>query len=233
VAGAAADAPFLAKLKGLLEPRPRGNVANAANAANAEERCDLCGTPIPEEHGHLVNLETRALLCACRPCALLFTRQGAGGGKFRTVPSRYLAARDLVLTEAQWDSLQIPVNIAFFFHNSALGRAAAFYPGPAGAAESLLSLDTWQEVVAANPLLADLEPDVEALLIRKRPTGLECYVVPIDACYELVGRLRLRWKGFEGGEEARRDIEDFFAGLRRRSGEPAATPPTPGGSASA
>ena len=208
MAGENGGSPDLGKLRDLLRPRPQ---------ASAEERCDLCGTPIPEEHSHLVNLETRALLCACRPCALLFTRPGAGSGKFRTVPTRYLVARDLVFTEAQWESLQIPVNVAFFFHNSALGRAAVFYPGPAGAAESLLPLDTWREVVAANPLLASLDPDVEALLIRKRPAGMECYVVPIDACYELVGRLRLRWKGFEGGEEARREIDDFFAGLRQRS----------------
>jgi hypothetical protein len=212
----------IGKLRNLLQsrrpPRP---------AATEEERCELCGTLIPPEHRHLVNLETRSLLCACRPCGLLFTRSGAAGGKYRTIPERYLLARGLALTERQWESLQIPVNIAFFFYNSVLGHTAAFYPSPAGATESLLPLATWEELTRKNPLLSGLEPDVEALLIHKWPphaeggsdTGFECYVVPIDACYELVGRIRKRWKGFEGGEEAWSEINSFFAMVRERSGE--------------
>jgi len=47
-----------------------------------------------------------------------------------------------------------------------------------------------------------LEPDVEALLVYKRETGFECYIAPIDVCYELVGRIRKCWKGFHGGAEA-------------------------------
>ena len=204
----------IGRLRELLKPRPR---------AAAEERCELCGVPIPPEHRHLVNLETRSLVCACRPCGLLFTQRGAAAGKYRTVPERYLFARDLLLTEAQWESLQIPVSIAFFFHNSTLGHCAAFYPSPAGATESLLPLGIWEELTAANPLLASLEPDVEALLVYKRPSGdsgFECYVVPIDACYELVCRIRLRWKGFQGGEEAWSEIDGFFAGVREKSREP-------------
>jgi hypothetical protein len=210
LAGASSSDEVIGKLKGLLNSRPR--------TRPIEGRCELCGVLIPPEHRHLVNLETRSLVCACRPCGLLFTHSGAAGGKYRTIPERYLFARDLVLTEAQWESLQIPVNIAFFFHNSSLGHSAAFYPSPAGATESLLPLGTWEELAAANPLLAGLEPDVEALLVYKRSDGFECYVVPIDACYELVGRIRLRWKGFQGGEEAWSEIDAFFAGLRGKSG---------------
>jgi len=217
-------AGIIRKLKDLLEARPR---LKANLAAAEEERCELCGAPIPPEHRHLVNLETRSLLCACRPCGLLFTRSGAAGGKFRTVPERYLLARGLALTAAQWESLQIPVNIAFFFYNSVLGHTAAFYPSPAGATESLLPLATWEELARKNPLLSGLEPDVEALLVHKRSgeeSNFECYIVPIDACYELVGRIRKRWKGFEGGEEAWREIDAFFASVREKSGEAGAWP---------
>ena len=61
--------------------------------------------------------------------------------------------------------------------NSALDRVAAFYPGPAGATESELALDRWADVVAANPVLETLEPDVEALLVasarpRRRSGGV-------------------------------------------------------------
>ena len=148
----------------------------------AGERCELCTEPISEEHGHLVDIEARNLMCACRGCYLLFTSDGAGGGHYRAVPDRYLAFADFRLSPAQWDSLQIPVSVAFFFVNSTLDRVAAFYPGPAGATESLLPLETWEEVVAANPALATLEPDVEAFLVRaeRSGAGAECFLVPID-----------------------------------------------------
>ena len=186
------------------------------------EHCELCAQPIAEHHSHLVDVENRNLLCACRPCYLLFTYKGAGGGKYRAVPERYLQLSEPVLTEDQWEQAQVPVNLAFFFFNSSLDRTAAFYPSPAGATESLLSLETWQEVEQGNPLLAGLAPDVEALLVHKRPAGFEGYIVPIDACYELVGIVRRHWKGFHGGEEAWQAIEAFFSGLQQRSEKPRA-----------
>ena len=103
------------------------------------------------------------------------------------------------------------MSVAFFFVNSTLDRVAAFYPSPAGATESLLSLDTWDEVVAANPDLATLQPDVEAFLVRTdRRAAAECYLVPIDACYELVGHLRRLWRGFDGGPKRTAALDAFF-----------------------
>jgi hypothetical protein len=185
----------------------------------AGERCELCAEPIPDQHGHLVDLAVRNLLCACRGCYLLFLSEGAGGAHYRSVPDRYLTFPDVHLSSPQWESLQIPVGIAFFFVNSTLGRVAAFYPGPAGATESELPLDTWTEIVAANPTLAVLEPDVEAFLVRARPHhgGAECYLVPIDACYELVGHLRRLWRGFDGGREAHDTLDSFFDTVRARA----------------
>jgi hypothetical protein len=111
------------------------------------------------------------------------------------------------------------VGIAFFFLNTSLGRMVVFYPSPVGATESLLSLETWDELARSNPLLTTLAADVEALLVRsvQRRGGFECYIVPIDACYELVGRIRRRWKGFDGGEDAWTEIDAFFAEVRARS----------------
>jgi Fe-S cluster biogenesis protein NfuA len=193
---------------------PHASTAPAVSSAPAapSEHCELCAKPIGERHSHLVDVEKRTLLCACRPCWLLFTTPGVG--RYRAVPERTRSARDLVWTDAQWDQVQVPVDLAFFFFNSTLGRPAAFYPSPAGATESLLPLATWDEVVRANPLLADLALDVEALLVWKRPTGYEGHVVPVDVCYELVGIIRRHWRGFHGGDEAWQAIEAFFAGLR-------------------
>ena len=120
-------------------------------------------------------------MCACRGCCLLFTPDGAGGGRFRAVPDRYLVVPRLHADAAQWDALQIPVSVAFFFLNSTLDQVAAFYPSPAGATESLLPLDAWDEIVAANPELATLRPDVEAswsasdrAATRARPSASWC-----------------------------------------------------------
>jgi hypothetical protein len=186
----------------------------------AGECCDLCADPIAEEHGHLVDLQVRSLLCACRGCHLLFTSQGAGGNRYRSVPDRYVALPTLELSPGQWESLQIPVSVAFFFYNSSLETMAAFYPGPAGATESLLPLEAWKELAAADANLASLEPDVEAWLVRAeaRQGGTESYIVPIDACYELVGRLRRLWRGFDGGREAQAALDGFFERIRTKAG---------------
>jgi hypothetical protein len=189
--------------------------------APPEEVCELCSEPIASEHRHLVDLRSRTLLCACRGCFLLFESEGAGGDHFRSVPERYLAFTDLEFSPAQWDTLQIPVSVAFFFLNSELERIAAFYPGPAGATESELPLDTWTDLVAGNPKLSTMQPDVEALLVRaasdRGDREAECYIVPIDACYELVGHLRTLWRGFDGGSEANRKLDQFFAAIKARA----------------
>ena len=181
------------------------------------ERCEMCAAPIPDVHDHVVDLEHRSLQCTCHGCYLLFTPEGAGGSRYRAVPDRFLSFADFQLSPGQWDGLQIPVSVAFFFLNSTMERVAAFYPSPAGATESLLSLDTWDEVVAANPGLATLLPDVEAFLVRSDRAGgvAECYLVPIDACYELVGQLRRLWRGFDGGRGGPRRARGL---LRRRAG---------------
>lgn len=187
------------------------------------EACEMCAADVPEEHTHVVDLDTRRLLCACRPCALLFTQAGAGRGNYRTVPDRYLTDPGFRLDATRWEELQVPVAVAFFFHNSVLGRVVAHYPSPAGATESLLDLGAWAEVVADNPLAAALEPDVEALVVRRAGPGAaagardECFLVPIDACYELVGRVRMHWSGFDGGAEARADLDAFFDTARARA----------------
>lgn len=176
----------------------------------------MCQEPIPTEHAHVVDLETRGLLCACRACFLLFTHEGAQG-RYRAVPDRYLHDRSFSLTEQAWDEIQIPVGMAFFFMSSATEKFAAFYPSPAGATESLLDVEAWSRVLVANPAMASVAPDVEALLVRRVDEGFECYLVPIDACYELVGIVKLNWKGFHGGDDAWNAIEGFFDRLRSRS----------------
>ncbi|MER6997236.1 DUF5947 family protein [Streptomyces sp. NPDC000410] len=182
------------------------------------ERCELCAVPVAEGgHRHLVDTEKRSLACACTPCALLFEQPGPGDGRFRTVPDRYLYDPAHRLDDSAWDLLRIPVGVAFFFRNAALNRLVALYPSPAGATESELEPSAWQEALGGSRLAGLLEPDVEALLVRRTEGRAECHLVPIDICYELVGRMRLRWQGFDGGAEARAELRTFFEHVGRRA----------------
>lgn len=188
------------------------------------ERCEMCAELIADEHQHVVNVAGRQLMCVCRACYLLFTDAQAEL-RYRAVPDRYLAFGDFALDRRAWDALQIPVGMAFFFRNSELGRTVAFYPGPAGATESELDLDAWNAIRAADSRVSLLTDDVEALLVRVPDTENaqpQSYLVPIDACYEFVGRLRMLWRGFDGGQQARQFIDDFFARIAARARE---TPP--------
>jgi hypothetical protein len=199
-------------------------ISSSTPAPAVGERCEMCAAPVADEHQHVVDVQSRSMMCVCRPCYLLFTDQAAEM-RYRAVPDRYLSFPDFRLGQAEWDDLQIPVGLAFFFTNSAQERVVTFYPSPAGATESELPMATWDRVVEANPALRTALPDVEALLVRsdERSNELTCYLVPIDTCYELVGRMRMTWRGFDGGQEAREALEEFFATVERRSRPAVAT----------
>ena len=173
----------------------------------------MCHEILHDRHGHLVDTEKRSLACACRACYLLFTHEGAAGGRYRAVPERILVDPERPLSEADWGELQIPVTMAFFFFNSALGRVVAGYPSPGGVTECELDLAAWDRLAAAYPLLGELTPDTEAIFVKQD----EIFLIPIDMCYSLVGELRLRWQGFDGGAEVRASLDAFLTGLRRRA----------------
>ncbi len=144
-----------------------------------------------------------------------------GSARYRSVPDRYLRDSARPMSAAEWDELQIPVGLAFFLYSSERGAVGGFYPSPAGATECALDLGAWERLAAAHPLLATAEPDVEAVLLSRvgGAAEAECFIVPIDVCYELAGRMRMLWKGFDGGSEARASIDEFVTGVRQRARE--------------
>jgi hypothetical protein len=198
--------------------RLRRLARTSASAREAAlERCELCGAPIEAEHRHLLDLESRELMCACRACAILFDRREASEGRYRLLGDRRLALEGFELSDLAWEELRLPVEMAFFFHRSDAGRVMAYYPSPMGPTESLLGLEAWQALEAANPVLRTLEPDVEALLVNRARGARRQWIVPLDECYALVGLIRTRWKGLTGGTEVWQEIAKFFEGLDRRS----------------
>jgi hypothetical protein len=93
----------------------------------------------------------------------------------------------------------------------------AMYPSPAGAIESLLSLESWSEIAAEHLALQKMEADVETFLVNRVKTPAEYYIVPIDECYRLVGLIRMHWRGLSGGTEVWKEIHQFFGDLKTRS----------------
>lgn len=203
--------------RSLLGRLARSSTPRVRKDEEPSEQCDLCAQPVPAGHRHLLDLEARRLLCACRACAVLFDRREAGGRHYRLVPDQCRFVDDFALPDELWARLAIPVELAFMFHDSRAKRMVAFYPSPAGATESLLELGTWDDIASANPVLATLEPDVEALLVNHAHNAREHWLVPVDECYRLVGLIRTHWRGLGGGEEVWTEIRTFFQALHERS----------------
>jgi hypothetical protein len=192
-------------------------LATRRQAAQPQERCELCGATIAAEHQHLLELNTRQLACACDACAILFSSGVKDGQRYRRVPRRVLLLPELEHADEVWDSLHIPINLAFFYHSAQAGRVIAMYPSPAGATESLLPMDAWAELTASSSALRLMQSDVEALLINHVGKRRDCFLVSIDECYRLVGIIRAHWRGLSGGREVWQAITAFFDELHRRA----------------
>lgn len=199
--------------------RPAG--ATTGPAGNDPAGCELCGRSLPESHGHLVDLHRRGIACVCPACRLLFHSDGHSGLRYRSVPDRYRYRPRPRLTDGLWYRLGVPVGLAFCFYNSTLDQPVVVYPSPAGPTEAELPPRSWPDLVAAEPLLSQLRPDVEAVLVHRvaDPTGAryETFLLPIDVGYRLVGLIRRHWRGFDGGQEAWQEIHRFLAELRERA----------------
>lgn len=179
------------------------------------ERCELCGVGLAPTHRHLLEMASRQVACACDPCALRF--QDVVAGRFMLIPRDPRALPDFQMSEAQWEELALPISLAFFLRHTDSEKVTALYPSPAGATESLLPLTAWSALVEQNPVLRTLAPAVEALLVNRTGATRAYYLTPLDACYELVGLVRLHWRGFSGGDEVWREIEQFFTRLAGRA----------------
>jgi hypothetical protein len=179
------------------------------------EHCELCSKELQPTHPHLLETRKRQILCSCEPCAVLFSDQVAG--PYRRIPRDTRKLENFVLSDELWQSLMIPINLAFFYRQAATANVVAMYPSPAGAIESTQSFDTWSEIESQNPVLSSMQPEVEALLVNRVGQAREYYLAPIDQCYRLAGLIRLHWKGLSGGNEVWQHIAQFFAELHGKN----------------
>lgn len=193
----------IARLRSFVAPRKEA------------ESCFLCGSALEAGHPHLLDSSCGKLRCACRGCASVFPH---ASGKFRRVPDRVARLAEFRMTDEQWAAFGIPVGIAFFRRRAKETGALAFYPSPLGAVESSVSEEAWETLLGENEPLRSMEPDVEALLVGRLGGRRECFIVPLDECYRLVGILRREWRGFTGGDQVQSALDRFFGELLSRSG---------------
>jgi hypothetical protein len=183
------------------------------------EQCEFCSSSLHPTHRHLLEIQTRRVVCVCEPCALRFENVI---GRWKLIPRDAIALPEFNSTDAEWEGFALPINLAFFFQSTPADKVVAMYPSPAGATESLLSLGAWGAVVAANPVLERMQSDVEALLVNRLGNAREYYIAPIDRCFELVGIIRLHWRGFSGGPNVWEEINGFFDKLKSAAKMPTA-----------
>lgn len=185
----------------------------AAGTAEAE-RCDLCGVPIAEDHRHLLALLERRIVCSCEACWAM----RCGEGDYRPVGNRILWLPELDVPDEIWAGFQIPIGLAFFMHSTVTGCVVALYPSPAGATESELHFESWARMCELNPVLGDLEPDIEGLIVNRLTDPPVYAIAPIDLCYALTGAIKATWEGISGGSGVDHAVTRFFTELRRRAG---------------
>ncbi len=201
----------LARLRSLAQSgaSARGDGVRAV----AQERCDLCNTVVPDDHRHLLHLVERRIVCVCEACWAL----RSGDAEYRPTGMRTLWLEQFECDEATWGAFQIPIGLAFFMRSSIAEAVIAFYPSPAGATESELGLDAWKTLVSLNPVLAELEPDAEALVVNRLSQPHQYVIAPIDDCYALVGLIKSRWEGISGGSALEQAVPSFFEAMRSRA----------------
>jgi hypothetical protein len=175
--------------------------------------CDLCGLTISPDHRHLIDLAQRRIVCACESCWAM----RSGEGDYRPTGNRTLWLEELEIPDDLWAAFQIPIGLAFFMSSTVTECVVAMYPSPAGATESELHFDAWGRMLDLNPVLRDLEPDIEGLVVNRLSEPPMYAIAPIDHCYALTGAIKASWEGISGGAGVERAVEEFFADLRARA----------------
>jgi hypothetical protein len=203
-----AQPALVAGLKRFVRDPPSGRPP--PEGAGDGSHCELCPISLPDDHKHLLDLEERRIVCVCPTCWSM----RSGDARYRPTGSRTLWLQELDLPDNLWAAFQIPIGLAFFMHSTASGKVVGLYPSPAGATECELDLEAWNRLVAANPVLKDLDPDAEALIVNRMADPHIHAIAPLDDCYRLVGIIKATWEGISGGSEMEAAVERYFDYLR-------------------
>jgi hypothetical protein len=187
-----------------------GSVRSFARTEKAE-RCELCSTELRSVHQHLIDPETRELICSCDGCSVLFDDSGIT--RYRRIPREVIALRGLELPDQAWERLRVPISLAFIYWSSHASKRVALYPSPVGVTEAVIEPEDWEPIARAHPALSGLRPDIEGLLINRLQGRRDYLLAPIDRCFELVGIVRTYWKGINGGDRIWQEVDRYWSRL--------------------
>jgi hypothetical protein len=194
--------------------RPEGGAPRQAPPrASSTATCELCPIGIGEDHRHLLHLVERRIVCVCETCWSM----RSGDPEFRPPGSRTLWLEDFAMADEIWSAFQIPIGLAFLMRSSVSRGVVALYPSPVGATESELDLTAWDALCEANPVLDQMEPDAEALIVNRTADEHQYAIVPVDQCYRMVGLIKSRWEGITGGRGVEEAVGEFFERVRERA----------------
>jgi hypothetical protein len=204
----------LRRMAGWAGARPEGAAPRQAPPpASSTATCELCPIGIGEDHRHLLHLVERRIVCVCETCWSM----RSGDPEFRPPGSRTLWLEDFVMADEIWSAFQIPIGLAFLMRSSVSRAVVALYPSPVGATESELELTAWDALCEANPILRQMEPDAEALIVNRTGDVHQYAIVPVDQCYRMVGLIKSRWEGITGGRGVEEAVGEFFDRVRERA----------------
>lgn len=181
----------------------------------AAEICEICSRDLGAEHPHAIDPRERRIVCTCDACALLF--ESSTSMRYRRIPRDAFHLRNFEIDDVEWESLSIPIGLAFFFESSAMKRVTAVYPSPGGAVQAEVPQAVWQEITQRHPRVQQMQADVQALLVNRLGDSSRYFLAPIDRCYELTGLLRKYWSGFTGGDELWAEVHKFFKRLAEQA----------------
>lgn len=180
----------------------------------AENACAFCQSSTAAHYRHLLDVPSRKILCACQQCA---SHVEPLEENFKLIPTTARRLSDFQMTDYQWDGLSLPINLAFFYRDNLSGEMAVVYPQPDGLVKDTLSNAQWAVLEEENPALAEMQADIEALLVNRVGFARDYFIAPVDQCHELADRLLLRWRQGPDGEQAWGEIHEFFTALRKEA----------------
>lgn len=176
------------------------------------EECQLCAQVLSGEHEHLLEVDARRLHCACLSCAESVGHERCPrGARYLRVQRRAVRLSGILIDDARWAELRVPVGLAFFTTRSRTGEVIATFPGRAGIIESFVPLKAWSALEQQFPVLKGVQPDVEALLVRRTSRHHDYFQVSADLCFELAELLRGATSTATSSEL--RVVQRFFEGL--------------------
>ena len=175
-----------------------------------EADCDLCGTSMPEDHRHLLELEERRIVCVCESCWALRSGEAqycppARGSSCSTTSTCPTSCGRGCASRSAW-----PSSFARTTASWRSTRAPPARPSPSS------ELEAWDELVGRNGVVGDIERDSEALVVDKLNDGIQAAIVPTDEAYRMVGLVKANWQGISGGQGVPAAVAGFFDELRAR-----------------